>query len=150
MAPFAPPKPVSKIGVPPGQAVDRNQASAQPLAANADNSRADVYSYFTKNDGVTYPLYNGDRRWVTVTLILRTGGPVAAGTRANLGAVTSGQGVLLNTNEPAKFIIAKGTKLYIAASAVSRVDVAIEPIPWLEEITSLVNAVLFALTRTLR
>lgn len=143
-------QPSNKLGITPAAATNRTQASMSPLMPTADNSRSDVFSYFTKNDGQTYTIYNGDRRWVKVTLTLRTGGPVAAGTRENLGIVTSGQGILLNTNESDDFVIAKGTKLYVAASAVSRVDVKIEPIPWLEEIAALVQNVLTTLAAALR
>jgi hypothetical protein len=113
--------------------------------------QTEVYTYFTvagMPPGKSTPiLYNGDREWAEVTLVLETAGPVAVGTRADLFPVLSGKGELLITNVPMKFTIAKSDRrLYIASTAVSRVKVQIAPYAWAESITSGVNSVQALLT----
>lgn len=136
-------KDVSKIGVPPSQAsaqTDRTQASVPPVSESQGDLRSSYSTYITKNDGKTYLLYNGDRRWAIVTLLLEDAGPVAVGDKANLGIVTSGTGILLQTGRERKFTIGKGTQLFIASTSVNRVSVSIEPIPWLEQITAVLKS----------
>lgn len=130
--------PQSKIGVPAGP-IDRSQASVpDPVAKSGGGDiRASATTYFTKV-GPAVELYSGDRRWARVTVTLETAGPVAVGFVTNLTPVTSGKGVLLDTDVPMVFDIAKGNKLYIAATAVNRVKLQIQPYPWMEQITGLI------------
>lgn len=79
-------------------------------------------------------IYEGDRLWAVVTLTLETAGPVAVSDMPNLFPVLSGKGLLLPTGQPMQFKIAKGTRLYVAATAVNRIKVQIDPVPWLEQI----------------
>lgn len=136
-------RPVSsdKIGL-PSRGLDRTAASIEPLNPTQGDTLSKYFTYITKNDGVTYVLYNGDRRWTKITLTLESSGPVSVGDASNLGAVTSATGVLLQTNQPLVFTVGKGTKLYIAATAVSRVKVFIEPIPWMEQIAAFTAGVM--------
>jgi hypothetical protein len=134
-----------KIGM-SAQDMARGGASVPPLNPNQGDKLSSYFTYITKADGQTCVLYNGDRRWANVTLNLETAGPVAVGDKANLTGVTSGVGILLVTDEPRTFRIGKGTRIYIAATAVSRVSVAIEPIPWLEEMTAFLSQVLALLS----
>lgn len=130
---------MQKVGV-PAAIPDRNIAQ-QPAPATSQgqaDSRALAFNYFTKV-GTTEQLYAGQRQWVVVTLTLESAGPVAVGMFANLQPITSGKGILLTTDLPLKFTIAKGTILYITSTAVSRVKVQIEPLPWLEQITGVLG-----------
>lgn len=134
----------SKIGM--TSLGSRAQATAQPPSTSIGqgSNRSQIYTYFTKPPVVgedTPILYNGDRLWARVTLTLETAGPVAVGTASQITPVLSGRGQLLETGLPLVFDIAKGTKLYIAATSVNRVKVSIQPLPWLEQITALVTSV---------
>lgn len=141
MSKILPAKVLSKIGYTP-KAPDvggpNRTIATQSRPASTNQGKAESRSrsdtYFTKADGKTYDLYTGERQWARVTLTLETAGPVAVGMDANLGAPTSGTGVLLQTGVPKTFNIAKGTRLYIASSSVNRVSRDIEAVPWLEQI----------------
>lgn len=123
-------------------------AHAQPISAGgpAMDRMTEVFTYNTAvgyvQPGQTPILYNGDRNWAEVTLVLDTAGPVVVGTRADLAPIFSGKGWTLTTGEPITFTIAKGNRLYIFSSAVNRVKVQIAPVPWLEQITALASGML--------
>lgn len=102
--------------------------------------RTDVYTYITKIGG-TEQLYDGSRAWARITMTLESAGPVAIGTREGLQPVLSGRGELLDTDAPKTLVIAKGSRVYIAATSVNRVKVEIEPLPWLEQIAGTINAI---------
>ncbi len=135
-------RPGSKIGM--TKLGDRAVAMAQPPSAEVGvgSNRLQVYTYFTKipQPGEPPPiLYNGDRLWARVTLTLETAGPVAVGQASGITPVLSGKGQLLDTGEPMHFDVAKGSKLYIAATAPNRVKVSIQPLPWMEQIVALLG-----------
>jgi hypothetical protein len=117
-------------------------ASAPAPADNVGQgaNRTQIYTYLTKV-GSTEVLYSGDRLWARVKVMLETGGPVVVGQQSKLLPITSGTGARLVTNQERDFVIAKGTKLYIASSSVNRVAVTIEPLPWLEQITALITKI---------
>lgn len=123
---------------------DRNvaQVTSAPSPVNGrGENRTQAFTYFTKptNPGDTTPiLYNGDRPWVKVKVLLETAGPVSIGQSSQLLPVLSGKGELLRTDVEREFTIAKGTRLYIQCTSVNRVAVTIEPLPWLEQITGLI------------
>jgi hypothetical protein len=102
-------------------------------------NRIEVSTYLTKAGG-SFVLYNGDRMWARVTLTLKTAGPVAVGQHANLTPVLSGRGQLLETGRATFFDIAKGNRLYIAATGVNPVSMVVEAYPWLETLTGLAGA----------
>lgn len=131
----------SKIGW--SQAPERTVADAPgpQMSQGRGESRSFVDTYFTKQVD-TNIIYNGDRQWARVTLMLETAGPVAVGTSQNIRPVLSGKGQLLTTNVPATFTIAKGSRLYVAANGVNRVKRSIEPVPWLEQITAILSGLL--------
>jgi hypothetical protein len=138
-----PPKgPVSKIGP-----VSLNRAVAQsPEPADttgAADHRTFVDTFFTRApvEGELDIIYNGDRVWAKVTLTLETAGPVAIGNLSSITPALSGKGQLLETDVPAVFFIAKGTRLYFSATGVNRVKRVVEPIPWLETIAGLIKGV---------
>lgn len=115
-------------------------SSMAPSPMGTDRT-TDSFTYFTRASSATDAaviLYNGDRDWAKVTLLLETAGPVVVGTRAELAPVLGGSGRLLRTDIPVELTIAKGTRIYILATAVNRVAVTIEPWPWLEQISSYV------------
>lgn len=138
----AAPVAMTKTGV-PATLPDRNIATqlAPATSQGQADSRSLAYNYFTKV-GTTEILYPGQRQWVTITLTLESAGPVAVGMLANLQPITSGKGILLTTDLPLRLTIAKGTILYITSTAVSRVKVQVEPLPWLEQITGLLGGVI--------
>ncbi len=132
--------PGGKVGM--TQIPPRGTASMpEPQAVTgAGANRAQIYTYLTGASG-TFPLYNGDRLWARVTLVLETSGPVAVGTSENITPVLSGKGQLLETDVPMSYTIARGSRIYIAATAVNRVKVTIEALPWLEQITGTLGAI---------
>lgn len=141
-----PQPPGSKIGWDPRRVPDRTQATpAQQPQANQGRaeSRTVADTYFTKA-GSSQILYNGDRQWAKVTLLLETAGPVSVGNQAEITPVNSGKGQLLRTGVPAVFTVAKGTRLFVASTGINRISRLVEPVPWLEQITALVSNVIGA------
>lgn len=133
---------VSKIGM--NSLGDRAIATVAPPSENVGQgaNRTQIYTFFTKVPVPGEPtqiLYNGDRMWARVWLTLETAGPVAVGQSSSITPVLSGKGQLLETGEPTYFDISTGTKLYIAATAVNRVKISIQPLPWLEQIVGLLT-----------
>lgn len=121
---------------------DRAVASAPEPSINVSDSRLQATTYFTKVPVIGEPtavLYSGDRLWARVTLTLETAGPVAVGFMSQITPVLSGRGQLLMTGEPTVFDVAKGNRLYIAATAVNRVKFSVQPLPWLEQISALLG-----------
>lgn len=95
----------------------------------------DSYTFFTQGNGITKVLYNGDRQWANVSLLLETAGPVAVGVnKEQLSPVLGGSGILLITNVQRTIPVAKGSRLYIASTTVNRVQITIEPFAWQEQI----------------
>lgn len=118
--------------------------TTQPSAENgAGENRAKFFTYFTKL-GPTETLYNGDRQWASVILTLETAGPVAVGDSSSIVPVLSGKGQLLETDVPTTFTIAKGTRLYVAATGINRIKVEIAPYPWMEQIVGLITNLIAA------
>lgn len=146
--PRTPPMPLpgSKIGY-----VSTNRTIAQATAPGStpatSQSRSFVDTYFTKvpvEGEAPEIIYNGDRVWVKVILTLETAGPVAVGNLSSITPVLSGKGMLLETDEPAEFFIAQGTRLYVAATGINRIKRVIEPLPWLETISGMISQLLGA------
>ncbi len=104
------------------------------VAGGGGQARTQIYTRFTKANGVTELLYSPEN-WIRIRLTLETAGPVAVGTSNNLSPVLTGRGILLLVNEEIDFVIAKGDKVYIVADTINRVKVIIEPIPWLQQLT---------------
>lgn len=141
------PGPVSKIGP---ISTNPNVAQTQPVGttpAQSDNN-IQIFTFITKPSGRTDTLYNADRTWARVTLTLTTAGPVAVGQLQDLGTLTGGQGMLLQTGVPTYLDIAKGNRVYVLATAVNRINVVVAPIPWLEVIAGSVMAIATAMGAT--
>ncbi len=148
LIPPRPPAPqVSKIG---HISLDRNKAqSARPSdTTGTSEDRIKVNTYFTKVIPATDLLYTGDRMWAKVILTLETAGPVAIGDSTDITPVLSGKGQLLETGVPTVLDVAKGNRIYIAATSINRVKVEISPYPWLETITGLAGSLLDAIRGT--
>ncbi|HET9061830.1 MAG TPA: hypothetical protein VFO62_00945 [Candidatus Binatia bacterium] len=130
----------SKIG--PLPTTNRNIATAPEPAVQQGQAETRTFAqtYFTKVSSTdTQILYNGDRQWAYVTITLETAGPVVVGLVQKLTPVLSGKGTRLTPNEPIRFPVAKGNRVWIASTSVSRVKLVVEPAPWLEQITGLLR-----------
>lgn len=101
------------------------------------NGRTEVSTYFTKPSG-NHVLYRAEQ-WMRIRLMLEGAGPVAVGSRDNVAPPLSGAGILLPTNVEITFTMQKGNRMYIAATAINRVRFIIEPIPWLEQIATMIG-----------
>jgi hypothetical protein len=97
-------------------------------------SHTDIFTYLTVASGASELLFSAED-WIRIEFQLETAGPVAVGTKQNLSPVLSGKGILLPADgEPVRFIVPRGDRVYIAADAVNRVKVMIEPLPWIEQV----------------
>lgn len=102
--------------------------NAQPQAPKQTRSYSQIVQA-----GPTRLLFTVEN-WSTVRLTLRSAGPIAVGTASDLMPLTSGKGILLVTDEPYVTVVPGGTRIYAAAGAINRLNVTIEPVPWLEQI----------------
>ena len=132
---------LSKLG--PNVSTNNTQGSVQapsPSLTGAELS-TELYTFFAKPvlDGRFVVLYNADRQFARVTLTLETAGPVAVSRSQQLAPVLSGKGAKLETGVPLSFDVAKGNRLFVAATSISRIKVFIAPIPWQEQITGLLG-----------
>lgn len=132
---------MSKLG--PNVSTNQTQGSVQapsPTVAGAELT-TEMYTFFARpvTDGRFVVLYNGDRQYAQVVLTLETAGPVAVATKQQLDPVLSGKGQQLETGVPLSFFIAKGNRIYVAATAISRIKVTIQPLPWLEQFAGLLG-----------
>ena len=92
----------------------------------------DIYNYFTPIGGSN--LIYSSQGWVKIKLTLETAGPVAVSTRQDITPALSGKGRLLPVGEEVEFYLGKGDRLFVTATAVNRVSVVVEPVPWLQAI----------------
>ena len=93
----------------------------------------EITTYFTRPNGKTNLFYNPGKP-MRVKLLLESAGPVSIGTGKELLPVLSGRGILLPTGEYVEFTLNKGDRLYVASTAINRMQVFTEPLPWLESI----------------
>ncbi len=119
------PNKVAQVAVPTGVVPSPRQ--------EATTYGTDTYTYFTIVGQSPQPLYTGDQEWAKLTLVLETAGSVAVSIRKTVTPVLSGKGILLTTNVPLSLTMPKGSRLYIAATAVNRVKVTVESIAWQEQ-----------------
>lgn len=122
--------------IPPGSSPTERGGRLSPPGDNSAGvtnrtNHTEIYTLFTI---VGQQLFYSAENWVWVTLTLETAGPVAVSTRADVLPVLSGKGMILATNIPARFLLPKGDRLTIAANAVNRVNVQIEPYPFYDGI----------------
>lgn len=142
MSPNKPPPRASKIGQ--TSIGDRGVATAPEPSINVSDSRPSATTYFTKVPVIgeqSSILYPADRLWARVILTLETAGPVAVGFKSQISPVLSGRGQLLQTGVATVFDVPKGNPLYIAATAVNRVKLTVESLPWLELIAALLGRI---------
>jgi hypothetical protein len=130
---------VSKIGV--QTSTNRNVAATPIPGYNPQTveTTTEIFTYLTKaaTDGQSQVLYNGDRQYAEITLTLETAGPVCIGNKQNLLPVLSGKGELLETGVPRSICIAKGNRLWVAATGINRIKVEVKPFAWLEQIAGI-------------
>lgn len=105
----------------------------------ASTGRTEISTYFTKVGG-NQLLYQAEG-WVKIRLMLETAGPVAVGSRDDVSPVLSGKGILLPTNVEIAFPLQKGNRIFITAGAVNRVRLIIEPVPWAEQVTTMIGSI---------
>lgn len=109
-------------------------------AIPAAQGRTEISTYFTKDSG-DHLLYQAEG-WVKLRLMLITAGPVDIGTRDQVSPVGSGKGIPLPQDVEVVFPLVKGNRIFITAVAVNRVRFIIEPIPWAEQITTMLGSML--------
>jgi hypothetical protein len=118
--------------IPTGNRVAENAMPAENRPQpnlSAGTYKTEAFTYIT-TVGPEQVLYTGDQDWAKVTLTLQTAGPVAASTRQTITPVLSGKAPLLQTGVPFTLTVAKGNRIYIAATNVNRVSVVVEPFAW--------------------
>lgn len=92
-----------------------------------------VTTFFTLGSIESELLYSAEN-WVRIRVSLQTAGPVAIGTVSEIVPVLSGKGIILDPdNDPWEAVLPKGARVYIASETVNRIDVTVDPIPWLEQ-----------------
>lgn len=131
---------MSKLG---STSTDRTMGAVQAPSATIAGAEltTEMYTYIAKppTDGQLQVLYNADRQYVQVVLTLETAGPVAVATKQQMLPVLSGKGQLLETGVPLSFFLSKGNRLWVAATAINRIKVTVQPIPWLEQFAGLLG-----------
>lgn len=118
----------------------------EPTASvGVGQTKTETFTYFTAappaTGSATEVLYQADRLWAKVTVELKTGGRVAVGTSRELAPVLSGRGILLTINQPESFVLARSVRLYVAATTLQRLNIKVEPLPWLEQITATLRSI---------
>lgn len=130
----------------PGKVQAQVQANtlSQPTTIDPEipafTGRTEINTYFTKVGGNRL-LYQAES-WVILRLLLETAGPVAVGARDDVEPVLSGKGILLPTDVEIEFPLAKGNRVFITATAINRVRLIIQPVPWQEQQTSIMGSLL--------
>ena len=102
--------------------------------------RTEISTYFTQAGG-DFLLYEADT-WIRMNLTLLDAGPVAVGTREQISPVLSGRGGLLSTDMPFVFDVKKGERLFITSNTVNRVRVLIQPVPYGDQVLSIIGSLL--------
>lgn len=104
----------------------------------------EISTYFTSRIGTSELLYSAED-WVEITLRLETAGPVAVSTRQEIVPVLSGKGALLPVDDDFTFILPRGNRLYIAATAVNRVNFTVRPAPYINQALNLLDSIVGSL-----
>lgn len=122
------------------QAAAQAQSSAPVLHPDipAAAGRTEISTYFTKVGGNNL-LYQAEG-WVRLRIMLETAGPVAIGSRDDVEPVLSGKGITLIRDVEISFPLAKGNRVFITSGAVNRVRMIVEPIPWAEQVTTMIGS----------
>jgi hypothetical protein len=111
----------------------------------AATGRTEISTYFTKPGG-DFLLYQAES-WVRLRLMLETAGPVAVGSRDQVSPVLSGKGILLPRDVEITFPLSKGNRIFITAGAVNRVRFIIEPIPWADQVGTMIGSIVSLLRK---
>jgi hypothetical protein len=132
-------------GVPSAQQAQVRSKTAKEVSEGdavipASKGRAELYTYFTETSG-SFLLYKAEE-WVRVRLLLETNGPVAVGARDDVAPPLSGKGISLPKDVEITFSLARGNRVYIAATAINRVRFIVEPIPWADQIAVMLGSLI--------
>jgi len=122
--------------LPPGRLPGVGEAAAKVKNPTSHTQHQTIFT----TPGQTR-LFVAVQDWARITMTLQTAGPVAIGTSANLLPVLSGNGLLLPTDVPIRFLLPRGDTLYVAANAVNRVSFQVEPQPFYEGLLQAVGNV---------
>jgi hypothetical protein len=132
----------AKVPNPYSQMLSR-AVPTDPVTAGGVTQESGNYSLsatmFLTAAGQISQLYSADRQWASLTLTLETAGPVEVSTQKDFLPFLSGKGQTLQTGVPLKFVVPRGSNVFIGAPSVNRVKVTVEPYPWLEQILASVS-----------
>lgn len=128
-----------KVGTP----MQQTGVVSPAIDAGSASVNTEIFTYFTAA-GEQRVAYSAES-WVKLTLELETAGPVAFGTRLQILPVLSGKGALLPVGRSVELFLSKGNRLVLAADALNRVKVIVEPLPWLQAISMQVGSVVGSL-----
>lgn len=109
----------------------------------------ETFTVMTEPDGLSRLLYSAES-WVRVRLALESDGVVAVSTREDLAPLESGKGVLVRAERALDFVLPRGDRLFILAKTDERLAVIVEPIPWLAQITDILDEGFRSLSAALR
>jgi hypothetical protein len=124
-------------GATQAQVIQDSTPGAQTPVIPTASGRTEMFTHFT-TPGTDFLLYQAES-WVKLRFILETAGPVAIGTRDSISPVLSGKGILLSTGVEFSFYVGRGARVTISSTAINRVSFIVEPIPWLEQIATLLG-----------
>lgn len=136
------------VSVSPRSLASQIPATRVPSADQREGNYNTKTATFLTTPGKTSVLHSADLPWVKVKLLLETAGPVAVSTAQSF-SVTSGEGILLQTNLEREITLPKGSRLYITSTTVNRVSYVVEPIGWAEQILGAIMNGLAGIARTL-
>lgn len=105
-----------------------------------------IYTYFTPANNETRLIHTAED-WTKIRVQLETAGPVAVGTLQDIAPVLSGKGMQLITNVPREIVLSPGTRFYVVAGTINRINVVVESIPFLADIRDAINGLRAALSR---
>lgn len=111
---------------------DRLEGRGEPGVPRHNEDGTNMYTFFSV-PGDNTQVFSASG-WARVRLLLSSAGPVDVSTRQNVTPVLSGRGITLFTGIEAEFVLGPADRLYAASAAVNRINVTIEPIPWLKSI----------------
>jgi hypothetical protein len=124
-----------------GRSMPADRATTPTNARETEvRGRTQIYTFFTVA-GKQQLLYSADK-WTKVSLLLENAGPVDISTSESVLPVLSGRGASLLPNIERSFTLSPGDRLTIASTTVNRVQVFIEPYPWLESMLLTLRGIL--------
>lgn len=102
-------------------------------------SRTEAYTRLTRANGES-ELVKQMKSWTVCRVTLITAGPVDIGTRFNISPPQSGKGIELVPGQEIELKLSPGDRLYMVSNTVNRVSFTFEPVPYQDEIVTLIGA----------